>query len=595
MGGVCHGMTPAVPPPEPTRPTVAAPEGGKPWLRLPVLLLASTLSGIACFLAGPDFDLWPLGWVMMVPALWAIERAASRRTALLCGLLVGVAANTGGFYWVVGLLERFAGLPWYAAIPLLLLLSAYQALVFVLFAWAVRSLRRQPNLPLTPTPPTMPMAVVAPLAMVTFELLLPFVFPWNLAITQAWLPHVIQIADLAGPLGVTALLMLANGAVYDLIVDRRLERRRRWLVAGSAAAVVLAVLGYGHYRIGQVTAARTAAPTVTVGVVQPNVGYDMKGLSHQKLAANQLRALQEQSRRLENSGAELLVWPESSYPYGLGRDLAGDAELPEFARIRKGFTAPLVFGALTSSDDDLFPFNSALMLEPDGRVSARFDKMFLVLFSEHIPGIDRFPSIAKLLPPGSGNLSRGKRVVTLPFRAANGTEWRLGPMICFEDTLPAFGRLVATEHPHLLVNLTNDAWFGDTSEPWQHLALSVFRAVELRTDLVRAVNTGVSAFIDGAGRVYARTYSLDPAKEPRDADAFLEKVALLEGGHTVFARFGNVFGYLCAALTGLLLVLPRLRRRLRHRWRASSPRAATPTTTDPSAGGSEATRPGDRS
>src|SRR6185369_4240305 len=105
------------------------------------------------------------------------------------------------------------------------------------------------------------------------------------------------------------------------------------------------------------------------------------------------------------------------------------------------------------------------------------------------------------------------------------------------------------QHPHLLVNVTNDAWFGDTTEPWEHLGLSVFRAVEARTDLVRAVNTGVSAFVDATGRVYAKTYAVDPSVDERGADAIRARVALMEGGHTVYSRVGDVFGYLCAGAT----------------------------------------------
>ena len=135
-------------------------------------------------------------------------------------------------------------------------------------------------------------------------------------------------------------------------------------------------------------------------------------------------------------------------------------------------------------------------------------------------------------------------------------------MICYEDIISNFGRQLAGEHPHLLVNITNDSWFGDTSEPWEHLALSVFRAVEMRTDLVRAVNTGVSAFVDANGRVFHRTYAVDPTMHPRGADHTHASVAMMEGGHTVYALVGNVFSWLCALLTGFLwFVRPRLVRR----------------------------------
>src|SRR5690606_9209691 len=166
-----------------------------------------------------------------------------------------------------------------------------------------------------------------------------------------------------------------------------------------------------------------------------------------------------------------------------------------------------------------------------------------------------------LMPRTAGHFSRGEAVVTLPFEH-EGTTYRLGPMICLEDILPAFGRKLARLRPHLLVNLTNDAWYGDTAEPWQHLALSVFRSVELRTDLVRAVNTGVSAFVSATGEVVARTYVIDPKVDARGADGLAVEVPLVEGGDAVCAASGDLFGWLCAAATLLAwLVWPRLGRR----------------------------------
>jgi apolipoprotein N-acyltransferase len=197
------------------------------------------------------------------------------------------------------------------------------------------------------------------------------------------------------------------------------------------------------------------------------------------------------------------------------------------------------------------------MLDEQGNITGKFDKIFLLMFGEYIPGLETFPWIRKWLPAQAGHFARGKELTVFPFR-----EWRIGPMICYEDILPSFGRKLAALRPHLLVNITNDAWFGDTSEPWEHLALSVYRSVELRTDLVRAVNTGVSAIVDAGGRVIRKTYAVDPKKDPRGADKLIGQVAMMEGGHTVYAAIGDVFGILMVLATaGLWLVLPWIRRR----------------------------------
>jgi apolipoprotein N-acyltransferase len=539
----------------------AAPVAGRPrldWARFGQLAALSVLSGCMWFLACADHDIWPLAWIAMVPSLWAIEKAPTHRQAVWLGWLAGLTANVGGFYWVAGMLERFGHLPMPVAVLGLLLLCGYQALVFALFAHVVRRLRAtsagRRGRPL-------PMVLLAPLVMVAFELMVPFVFPWYLAITQAWVVPVIQVADLAGPLGVTALLLMVNGAIYDAVVAG--ERRARLVPLGAAAAVMAAALAYGFVRIHQVEATRAAAPALKVGVVQGNISFDEKGLKRQELAAGQLRDLQRVSAELEADGAELLLWTESSYPYRIPRDRPTDFDLDDPRRIRRGFTRPLVLGAVTAdlAEPERSPYNSAVMLGSDDRVVARFDKIFLLVFGEYIPLYETFRWVRSIMPKNAGHFSRGESIVTFPFEH-EGVEYRLGPMICYEDILTDFNRELGKLRPHLLINLTNDAWYGDTAEPWEHLALSVYRSVELRTDLVRAVNTGVSAFIDGTGRVYAETYAIDPKIDPRPAEGLLEEVRLVEGGHTVYARVGDVFGWLCAALTLVgWLVWPRVRRR----------------------------------
>jgi apolipoprotein N-acyltransferase len=572
------GRTKGQAPSAPNAPTAktaakAAPPPPLAWsTRLGALGLA-TLSGILLFTSCASFDMWWNAWFALVPTLWLIDRADTPRRAMLAAWWCGIVANAGGFYWIIGLLERFAHLPWIAAAGLFLLLSAYQAVVFLLFGRVVHRLRRTTNLP---------MVVIAPLTMVAFELVVPMIFPWYLAITQAWQLPVIQIADLTGPLGVTALLLIVNGALYDVIR----KRRAAWPSLAGAAAIVALALVYGQVRLGQVAKRRAAAPKLTVGVIQPNVSFDEKGLERRDLAERQLGDLQTCSAAAERAGAELLVWTESSYPSWISRRATSDVRPEHPARIRRGFTVPLLLGAVTydpAAGDTGYPYNSALMLDQEGRFTGRFDKIFLLMFGEYIPGLETFPFIRKWLPRAAGHFARGKEVSVFPYKRpsdpADAPPWRLAPLICYEDIIPSFGRKLAKFRPHLLVNITNDAWFGATSEPWEHLQLAVYRSVELRTEMVRSVNTGVSAFIDAGGRVYRHTYSIDPAKQglppgrtpcgPHGTKADMEvaEMALMEGGHTVYAAVGDVFGIAMAlACAFLWLVWPRVPDRMRPAW-----------------------------
>jgi apolipoprotein N-acyltransferase len=534
-------------------PQVAAPQR---WERAR-WLAASVVSGVLWFLACADFDIWPLAWFAMVPTLFAIERASTMRRAILFAWVAGIVANAGGFYWITNLLVRFAHLSWPVALFAFALMCAYQALTFALFAWVLRRVREHKPLPMT---------LVAPLVMVAFELVTPMLFPWYLAITQAWQLHVIQIADLTGPLGVSALLIMVNGAIYDVATTRR------WQPAAVAAAVIVGVLLYGEMRIRQVDDLVAAAPKIKVGIVQGNVPFNEKGYENPGLAQGQLRDLKEKSVELEAAGADLILWSETALPYALPRTLEHEPPVGIRSSIVNGervtlFRAPLIFGALSYDVDAegrmirRDPYNSAYLLDEQGFFAGRFDKLFLVMFSEQIPFVQTFPWLRKILPDNSGNLTPGKDVEVFAIRTKAGQLVKAAPMICFEDIISAFSVKIGRKKPNLLVNITNDAWFGDTSEPWEHLALAVFRSVEVRTAMARAVNTGVSAIIDPKGAITAKTYAVDPLITPTPADTLLAEAPLVEGGKTLYVQVGDVFGYLCAGLTLFLwLVLPRLTR-----------------------------------
>jgi apolipoprotein N-acyltransferase len=158
-----------------------------------------------------------------------------------------------------------------------------------------------------------------------------------------------------------------------------------------------------------------------------------------------------------------------------------------------------------------------------------------------------------MIPSGFGDFSRGEAARTLPYVSADNRHIPVGAVICYEDILPQLLRKVGALHPYLLVNLTNDAWYGADLEPMEHLALAVFGSVEQRTSMVRAVNSGISTFIDPNGRIVEKTEAIDPIVNPRPAQSLLVDVPLLQAGHTVFGKLGNLFAYLCAALTLLLI------------------------------------------
>jgi apolipoprotein N-acyltransferase len=523
---------------------------------LAVRLGLSTLAAILMFLSAPSYNLWPLMWVGLVPQLYVALTSATPRRAFLHGWLIGTIANTVAFWWMRDLLERFGHMPAIEAIPIMMLLTSYQGLEFALLSWGVVHVRRRSGLP---------MALVAPLVMVTIELCVPQIFPFYLAISQAWVVPIIQIADLTGPLGVTFLLVAFNGGLYDAFERWRAggePRLRAWRPLGLAAMATGLALGYGLIRVRQIDARTAAAPKAAVGLVQANVGILEKWDPRE--FARLLDTHQRLSADLAQQGADLIVWPESSYPYALSRELQQDFPPDDGRRVMRGFDRPVLFGAVTRTPGrprtraDRYPYNTALMMDAEGRITGKFDKVFLMLFGEYIPFYDTIPWFTDLFPEAS-NFNRGSDPAVFPFDLG-GRRYGLGPLICYEDILPSFTRRVAALRPNLFVNITNDAWFGRTAEPYQHMALAVFRTVEHRLEMVRAVNTGVSAHIDATGRVRESIPSFDPAAEPRPQPmSLLVHAALLDGGG-LYGAIGDLFGYLCLAGLAVILVRARVRR-----------------------------------
>ncbi len=218
-------------------------------------------------------------------------------------------------------------------------------------------------------------------------------------------------------------------------------------------------------------------------------------------------------------------------------EIAGVAEADRTG-LQRGFSTPLLLGGLTweapaPGKNRRQLYNTALMLDGRGRILGTYDKVYLLAFGEYMPFGDTFPGLYDAFPQ-AGRFSAGSEVKTFDWRGH-----KLGIMICYEDIMVDFTGKLADLDPNIIINVTNDAWFGRTSEPWLHLALAAFRAVENRLTLVRATNTGISAFIDPTGR-------LNGATDMDYAEVLVADVPMMQGG-TLYGAVGNLFAYLLLA------------------------------------------------
>jgi apolipoprotein N-acyltransferase len=527
--------------PEGDKPAAEAPPSPAaplPLVRGRLADLGAILSGLLYCVAFAGFDQWWLTFVALVPLYVSLIGQTPKRAAWL-GLLAGLAMNLGGFYWLLNMLRTFSGFPTAICLVFVVIICAYQGGRLALMGWLYgRSAARG-----------WPAPLVFAGAFAASELLYPLLFPWYYAATVHQVPVLMQVADLGGPILVGLVLVAINLAVAEPLRARLAASRavvkpgpsgseerapldldRRVIGVGVIAAVL--TLLYGAVRISGTKATMEAAPEAKVGIVQGNMGLMQK----REDPGEGLRRHRRLTADLRQKGADFVVWSESSVTFAVPEELGTKGHFFR-DRFAASLGVPTIFGAVlfrVDPDRERW-FNTALATNARGEVTGRYDKQFLLAFGEYLPFGESFPILYKW-SPHSGRFSPGTSLepVTLDVK---GEKHKVSVLICYEDILPGFtNRAVAHADPDLLVNITNDAWFGDTTEPWEHLALAKFRAIEHRRYLVRSTNSGVSAVVDPIGAVVTHTRTFV-------ADAQEASIRWLHGG-TVYETVGDFFWYL---------------------------------------------------
>ena len=494
-------------------------------------------------LSFPKFGHGAVAWVALVPLLVALHGASGWRAARL-GYVTGAVSALGLLYWTSLVVIQYGGLPLAAGIAIMVALCLAVALFPLLFGWGVGRL--------VATFGTAGL-LGAPFVWVATELLRVhtfFEFPWCLLgySQHAFLP-VIQIASVTAVYGVSFVLAAFSSFLAYAALETRAPRRR----AAVAAAVLVAGVAWAG---GAWAMSRPIPETgrVVVGLVQGGIRQEDKWVPEN--AGDNLDRHLQLTAEAAGRGARLVVWPESSVPFLFDRDAGLAALLQDTVRAHG---IHLFFG-----NDDLEPpapggerriYVGAKLLSPDGRVTARYRKMHLVPFGEYVPLPRLFTFggrfAAKLVQEVS-DFSPGSEAVT-----GDVDGHRVGGYICYEAIFPGLVRRFAAGGAELLVNVTNDAWYGTTSAPYQHLAMAAFRAVENRRYMVRAANTGITAVVDPWGRVLAPTRLFDRAVLVREVP--------FVAGTSFYTRHGDVFARACAAIAMALVTgsftAPRHRRR----------------------------------
>jgi len=450
------------------------------------LTCASALSGLLLACSFPLPDLAVLAWFGLIPLVLVM-----RRRPFKSGFIAGLVFFAATLYWVNIVMTNYGHLPLAVSFALYLLLAAYLALYWGAATWAACRLKESRNYPC---------AMTLPVFWVAMEFLREFLltgFPWaTLGYSQqTWLP-VIQSADLFGVYGLSYLLVLSNTAFAESFqaLWRKIPRDVPLKSAMTAVILILLNYGYGVWCLQQDLDSRTEI--LQTALVQGNIPQNLKWQPENQ--SNTVKTYRDLSLRAERGGAkDLIVWPEAAMPFYFqdGGKLANSVSgLP----VETG--SFLLFGSPAYQRDaaGLRYLNSSFLISPSGMILGRSDKNHLVPFGEYVPLSGFLPFVNKLVV-GIGDYSSGA-INPLPIKGR-----KLGVLVCYEVIFPELAREYILQGSDLLVNITNDAWFGESSAPWQHLAMARFRAVENRVWLARAANTGISAFISPSGEIIRQT------------------------------------------------------------------------------------------
>jgi apolipoprotein N-acyltransferase len=498
-------------------------------------MMLAVLSGLLLFLSFPKYGNGVMAWVALIPLFFALKDAAPRE-AVRSGFIAGLVAYVGILYWIAYVVVHYGYLPIYVGAAAMLLLAAYLGLYTACFAFGVVFLREK----------GVRIFWSAPLLWTVLEFLRSHLltgFPWsNLAYSQYLYPSVIQISDVTGIYGISFAIVMVNALLYDLW-SSKLRDRSLWLDAVVAGLVILVMVGYGTYRIEKIEALLKEAPQKEVALIQGNIEQDVKwDPLYQSQTLEIYRSLSWQAAP---SDGGLIVWPETATPFYFQQS---DAKQDAVVDVARTSGAALLFGSPSYEKENGQPsfMNSAYLLKPDGTVSGRYDKVHLVPYGEYVPMRKFFPFIGKLVA-GIGDFKPGEGYHPL---ALDGT--RLGVLICYEGIFPEAARDYKRAKAQILVNITNDAWFGDTSAPHQHLSMTVFRAIESRLYLVRAANTGISAIIDPKGEILSRTGLFE-----RTA---LKGTVKIIDEETHYGAYGDAFVYLCVVALSAMAIFYTQRR-----------------------------------
>jgi apolipoprotein N-acyltransferase len=491
-------------------------------------LVFAILSGLLLTAGFPKPEMYYVSWFALVPLLLALQGKTGKQ-ALLIGYLCGLVHFFTVLLWIRHAVYHYGGLPDVLAILVQFLLCVILAPYPAVFALIAAKWQRSPFL----------WVFGLPFVWVTMEWLRIFTpfsgFPWaSIGYSQSPLNMLIQAADITGVYGISWLVVFANTVISGLV----LNFYRRVGVPVLACCIVAALI-YGSVRIDEIRKRQGTAAPLTVSVIQGNIAQSEKwdpaivGETLKRYSQYSLEAVKA------DPSTDILFWPESAMPFFYGLDEEPTSELNS---IIKTIGKPVLFGSdgVTRIDGKARLLNRAYLVDKNADIKGAYAKQHLVPFGEYVP-FSQILFFVRHLVTGDVEFVPGSQ----PGPVFLGDR-PLGVLICYEVIFPGISRETVLRGSEVLMNMTNDAWYGDTGGPYQHFEMSKWRAIESRVPLVRSANTGISGVFDATGNELGRLAlntggSLTRTIHPMRSSSF-------------YTRFGDIFAWFSIIITicGLL-------------------------------------------
>lgn len=486
-------------------------------------VLLCIITSVLLILSFPNFDIEFFVWFSFVPLFWALSEKKLYQSFKI-GFLTGIIFYLGILYWIIVAVHTYGNVNLILSFFILLLLVLYLSLYIGCFTFLSRLLQLQLGVKAT---------LLNPLVWVVLEYIRSFLlsgFPWaSLGHSQYLNLPFIQIADITGVYGLSFVIVLVNSILFLILYQwrKKIFPLKEFIITASILTLFLA---YGYWKIKTIEAQSKDSNSLKIGIVQANIDQSIKwDESFQRETINIYKKL---SYKVAEEKPDIIVWPETATPFFFQEEKKYQEIVLDIPKKTGAF---LLFGTPSYKIDKgkIIHYNSAFFISPQGEFLGQYNKIHLVPFGEYIP-FGEWISLGTL-GEGIGNFKPGKDIFN--FTIPNG---KFGVVICFEIIFPDLCRRFVKRGANFLVTITNDAWFGKTSAPYQHFSIAVFRAVENRVFIARAANTGISGFIDRKGKIIKQTEIF--------TNEAINGVIKLSNEKTFYALYGDIFAWICSAL-----------------------------------------------